>query len=58
MNFASGLQREHSAVQAALELPYRNGQVEGQSTKLKLLTRQSYGRATLDLLRQRILHTA
>jgi transposase len=45
VNFASGLQREHSAVHAALRLPYSNGQVEGQITKLKLLKRQSYGRA-------------
>ena len=58
VNFASGLQREQSAVQAALELPYSNGQVEGQITKLKLLKRQSYGRAKLDLLRQRMLHAA
>jgi transposase len=58
VNFASGLQREHAAVQAALTLPYSNGQVEGQITKLKLLKRQSYGRAKLDLLRQRMLHAA
>jgi transposase len=41
VHFASGLQREQPAVQAALELPYSNGQVEGQITKLKLLKRQS-----------------
>jgi transposase len=58
VNFASGLQREQPAVQAALTLPYSNGQVEGQITKLKLLKRQSYGRAKLDLLRQRMLHAA
>jgi transposase len=58
VHFASGLQREHAAVQAALELPYSNGQVEGQITKLQLLKRQSYGRAKLDLLRQRMLHAA
>ena len=58
VHFASGLQREQPAVQAALELPYSNGQVEGQITKLKLLKRQSYGRAKLDLLRQRMLHAA
>jgi transposase len=57
-NFASGLQREQDAVQAALDLPYSNGQVEGQVTKLKLLKRQGYGRAKLDLLRQRMLHAA
>jgi transposase len=58
VNFANGLQRERSAVQGALILPYSTGQVEGQITKLKLLKRQSYGRAKLDLLRQRMLHTA
>jgi transposase len=58
VHFASGLQREHSAVQAALELPYSNGQVEGQITTLTLLKRQSDGRAKPDLLRQRRLHAA
>lgn len=58
VHVASGLQREHSAVQASLTLPYSNGQVEGQITKLKLLKRQSYGRAKLDFLRQRMLHAA
>jgi transposase len=57
-NFAKGLQRERAAVQNALTLPYSNGQVEGQITKLKLLKRQSYGRAKLDLLRQRMLYAA
>jgi transposase len=58
VHFASSLQREQAAVQAALTLPYSNGQVEGQITKLKLLKRQGYGRAKLDLLRQRMLHAA
>jgi transposase len=58
VNVANGLQREHSAVQAALTLPYSNGQVEGQITTWKLLNRQGSGRAKLDLLRQRLLHAA
>jgi transposase len=37
-------------------LEYR--QVEGQITRLKLLKRQMYGRANLDLLRLRVLHVA
>jgi hypothetical protein len=53
VNLANGLPRERAAVQNALILPYSNGQVEGQITKLKILQRQSYGRAKLDLLRQR-----
>jgi transposase len=56
--FASSWPREQSAVQAALELPSSNGQVEGQITTLKRLKRQSYGRAKPDLLRQRMLHAA
>jgi transposase len=55
--FATGL-RQDAAVRAACELPYSNGQTEGQVTRLKLLKRQMYGRAKLDLLRQRVLHTA
>ena len=55
--FARGLQQD-AAVQAALELPYSNGQTEGQVTRLKLLKRQMYGRAKIDLLRQRVLHAA
>jgi transposase len=58
VTFASGLPRERAAVQAALTLPDSNGQVEGQIPKLKRLTRQSYGRAKLELLRQRMRHAA
>jgi len=55
--FATGLQQDAS-VHAALELPYSNGPTEGHVTRLKLLKRQMYGRAKLDLLRQRVLHAA
>jgi transposase len=57
-NFARGLQKEVSALQAALTLKYSNGPVEGQITKLKLIKRSMYGRGGFPLLRQRILHTA
>jgi transposase len=40
---------------AALKHPWSNGQTEGQITKLKLVKRQMYGRADLDLLRARLL---
>jgi hypothetical protein len=56
--FAQGLEREFPAVQAALTEPWSTGQVEGQITRLKLLKRQMYGRANLDLLRLRVLHAA
>jgi transposase len=55
---ARGLLADYAAVQAALELPYSNGPVEGQVTRLKLLKRQMYGRAKLPLLRARFLPAA
>jgi len=57
-SFVAGIRRDEAAVRAALELPWSQGQVEGQITKLKLLKRQMYGRAKLDLLQQRLLHAA
>ena len=54
-SFASGIVSDQAAVQAALKEPWSNGQTEGQNTKLKLIKRQMYGRAKLDLLRARLL---
>jgi transposase len=53
--FARGLMQDYSAVQAAVALPWSNGQVEGQVNRLKLIKRQMYGRASFDLLRRRFL---
>jgi transposase len=54
--FASGLEKEYDALAAALSEEWSNGQVEGHITRLKLLKRQMYGRAKIDLLRLRVLH--
>lgn len=54
-SFAEGLLIDHDAVAAALALPYSNGATEGVVNKIKLLKRQTYGRAGLALLRKRIL---
>jgi transposase len=56
--FAQGLAKDGRAVRAALTTPWSNGQTEGQVTKLKLLKRQMYGRASFDLLRRRVLLAA
>jgi transposase len=45
-------------VRAAFTEEWNNGQVEGQVNRLKLLKRQMYGRAKLDLLRARGLQAA
>jgi len=56
--FAAGLRQDEQAVRAALTLPWSSGQVEGQVTRLKLIKRQGYGRAKLDLLRARLIRAA
>lgn len=57
-SFARHLQRDEKAVKAAITSPWSNGQVEGQVHRLKLIKRQMYGRAKLDLLKARVLHQA
>jgi transposase len=57
-SFAKGLADDRPAVVAAIEEPWSNGQTEGQITKLKLVKRQMYGRANLDLLRARLICVA
>jgi len=55
-SFVWGVERDYTAVANALCLPWSQGQVEGQITRLKLLKRAMYGRAKTDLLQQRVLH--
>jgi len=54
-SFTNGLQRDRAAVEAALTTPYHNGRTEGVNGLIKLLKRQTYGRAGFPLLRHRIL---
>ena len=56
--FAAGIRQDYEAVRSALELPWSNGQTEGQVTRLKFIERQMYGRANFDFLRQRVLLAA
>jgi transposase len=55
VSLANGIEADRKAVYAALTLPWSNGQTEGQINRLKLIKRQGYGRAKLDLLRVRVL---
>ncbi|MEM7033698.1 MAG: ISL3 family transposase [Chloroflexota bacterium] len=55
--FIQSLLKDYDAVKAALDLPWSNGQTEGQIHRLKLLKRQMYGRAKLDLLRIRLTYS-
>lgn len=54
-SFAIGIVADRDAVEAAICQPWSNGQTEGQITKLKLVKRQMYGRAKIDLLRARLV---
>jgi transposase len=56
--FAKGLREDYDAVKAGLTLPWSNGPVEGHINRLKMLKRQMFGRAKLDLLQQRFLLAA
>ena len=58
VSFGTGIIADLAAVRAALIEPWSNGQTEGQTTKLKLVKRQIYGRALLDLLRARLVGSA
>ncbi|MFZ3467547.1 ISL3 family transposase [Streptomyces sp. 4.24] len=53
--FANGLRKYLPAVTAGLTLAWISGAVEGNVTRIKLLKRQHYGRASFALLRRRIL---
>jgi transposase len=54
-SLANGIAIDQAAVRAALIEPWSSGQVEAQIHKLKLVKRQMYGRANLDLLRARLI---
>jgi transposase len=55
MCFANGIIKDKAAVSAAITTSWSNGQTEGQITKLKLVKRQMFGRAKLDLLQARLI---
>ncbi len=57
-NFARGLLKDYDAVKAGLTLEWNQGPVEGHIHRLKLLKRQSYGRAGFQTLRKRVLRRA
>ena len=54
-SFANGITKDKAAINAAITTSWSNGQTEGQITKLKLVKRQMYGRAKLDLLQARLI---
>lgn len=53
--FAASLKTDLAAVRAGLTESWNNGPVEGFINKLKLVKRQGYGRANIDLLKARVM---
>lgn len=53
--FVLGLYEDYAAVKAGVTLPWSTGPVEGHINRLKMLKRQMFGRAHLDLLSRRFM---
>jgi transposase len=53
---AKSFRKDYEAVKLALTTPLSTSQCEGQICRVKQIKRPGYGRAKLDLLRQRVLH--
>jgi transposase len=53
---AQSFSHDYEAIKLALITPWSTSQCEGQICRVKLIKRLGYGRAKLDLLRQRVLH--
>jgi transposase len=54
--WANSLRGDYAAVKAGVSLSWSTGPVEGQINRLKMLKRQMFGRANIDLLRLRVLY--
>jgi transposase len=55
VRFAQSLREDYDAVKAGVTLSTSNGPVEGHINRLKILKRQMYGQAGIDLLSRRFL---
>jgi transposase len=53
--FATGLSEDYEAIKAGVTLPWSTSPVEGHINRLKMLKRQMFGRARLDLLSRRFV---
>ena len=57
-SLARGIQGDYAAVANGLNLPWSTGPVEGTVTRVKLIKRAGYGRASTRLLRRRLISAA
>ena len=54
-SFIKGLKQDIEAVTNAIISPLSNGMVEGHVNRLKNIKRQMYGRASIELLRKKVM---
>jgi transposase len=54
-SFANGIRRDQQAVTAGMALPYSSAAMEGNVNTIKMIKRQTYGRAGFALLRKRVI---
>jgi transposase len=54
---AKSFRRDYAAIKAGIALPWSTGPVEGQINRLKMIKRQMFGCASLDLLEIRLTHS-
>ena len=54
-SFINGIKQDYDAVKNAITSPYSNGVVEGNVNWLKNIKRQMYGRASIVLLRRKLV---
>jgi transposase len=54
-SFVRGIKHDYDAVLNGLTMPWSSGVVEGNVNRLKMLKRQTFGRAAFPLLRKRVL---
>ena len=57
-SFARGPEQDLDAVTCGLTMTWSSGPVEGRVNHIKMVKRQMFGRASLPLLRKRVLLTA
>ena len=54
-SFVRSIKHDYDAVLNGLTMPWNSGVVEGNVNRLKMLKRQTFGRAAFPLLRKRVL---
>ncbi|WP_412766194.1 transposase [Schinkia azotoformans] len=55
-SFSTYLHQDIQAILSSIHYTFSNGNIEGQMNRLKTIKRMLYGRASLELLKKRVLY--